>query len=222
MLFFMVVAPTIQYISGFSVWDKFIDDEYYILTNIYITIFNLVYLLIYKISIKKNKSKVEKNKKSDSISCFVTKKHVLILLIISLICFLLSIKIIGFNNLFIRENNSLGLDDGTLNSIFTKLIRVLPTYSAVVSILYFKKNKNIRNFMYILIALLITFILNYPSSVTRYWIGTIYIGIFLILFSKKMRTRTFDFLLITVFLFIFPFFLIMINHFINISKIFHI
>ena len=58
----------------------------------------------------------------------------------------------------------------------------------------------------IVILLILLLCLNFPVSLSRYWIGSVYIGIGLIAFGKYLGTKTFDIGIIFVFAVIFPIF----------------
>lgn len=199
-LFFMLIAPLIQYITGYSVWHYYLDDSKFINLNLYIILFNLIYLIVYKTKTNK-KSKPKKIKNNNYV---ISKRLCLIFILISIFSLLLSIKFIGFSNLFMRGSNSLSLEDATINSIITKVLRVLPVYSSAFSILYYKKEK--KGLLYVFISIIITVLLNFPTSFSRYWIGTVYLGLFILILGEKLNFRSFDYSIILIFILVFPLF----------------
>ena len=201
MLFFMFIAPLIQYLTNYSEWGYLINDNLYISINVLLILFNLLYGVTYFIFNSKQK-KIEYSNKKEDIT--LNKKVLNILFLLSIISYLVLIKIIGFKNLFIRTSNDFGVEDSALNTILNNFMRAIPVYFSVYSILYYKENK--KGITYVIISLIITFLMNYPPALTRYWIGAIYIGIILVLIKEKLNSRTFDIFIVLVFLLIFPMF----------------
>lgn len=197
-LFFLFLAPLLQYISDYDMWNYHLTNEQYIKCNMWLVIWFLIYSFINR-NIKINFQKT----KSDN-RVWIKKSIVYMLLLLSLISLILGIYFIGFKNLFIKSENDIDLGAGNISLIVINLIRSIPTYSTVYSMYYYKKNK--RGIVYVVISFVITFLLNYPASVTRYWIGAIYIGILLVILKKQIKDKTFDLGMIIVLAVIFPMF----------------
>lgn len=195
--FFLFFSPLIQYISGYVMWGYNID-EYYTKANLLIIVWFLFYTISNKTYILK-KEKIEKVKEIN-----LNIKTLKVFLILSVLSFIIAIIIIGFEGLFIREKNAIRLWADNINTIITNLIRTVPVFSTLYAVYYYKKYK--KGILYVIILFLITLLLNYPVSVTRYWIGAVYIGLFLVIFKDIIKNRIFDLGMIFVFLIVFPVF----------------
>ena len=116
----------------------------------------------------------------------------------------IAIVLIGFKSLFVRGENQINFDTGFINTIISDFIRTIPVYAITYAIYYYKKNR--LNMFKIIILLILLLCLNFPVSLSRYWVGSVYIGIGLIAFGKYLGTKTFDIGIIFVFAVIFPIF----------------
>lgn len=194
--FFLFFAPLFQYLSGYALWGYQLNNDDYINTNLLLFIWFVLYSVFYKLKTKekKYKHKIE-----------FTKHNLNIGLIISLLLLIVTIKLIGFQNLFVRNENGISTDIGFVNVILNNAIKIIPAFFFIYSIYYYRnKGKNIK--LYIIFFGIITVMLNYPSSITRYWIGAVYIGIAVVIFNKYIKYKRFDLVLIIIFLVIFPLF----------------
>lgn len=197
-LFFMFLAPLLQYLSDYNMWDYSISNGQYTKNNMWLTVWFLVYDIINKVI----KIKTKEQKKVNLIQ--IKKAIVYVLLVLSVISLIIGIYLIGFKNLFFRDENNVDLGAGNINTIVINLIRSIPVYSLLYSIYYYKKNR--KGILYIVLLSIITILLNYPASVTRYWIGAVYIGILITLIGNHMSDKMFDIIMIVVFALIFPIF----------------
>lgn len=193
-LIFFFIAPIIQYKTGYRVWNYGLDNDAYLNTNLFILLSDFIFMLFYK-KIKKDDIISQEKIKIETTSVFKS-----ILFVCSLICLFIVVKNIGFASLFSREENSYSISgDGMFNTIFTHLLKCIPVYAFFV--FYSEKNKIT---LPSIIILIIICLLNFPTSTTRFWMGAIYIGIFLIIFNKKSKeNRTYDILILLIFTIIF-------------------
>lgn len=191
-LIFFGMAPLAQYLANYNVWGYYISNSYYIKTNLLILVGNIVHTIIYK-----SNRKVSFENDANT----VTKKHESLLMFIAILCLTLLIFNVGFENLFLRTTNSTDFTESTMfNTIITCFLKATPVYC--FTIMYQSSSKiNIKK----LITLLIIFIVNFPASNTRFWMGAIFIGIILLMFVKpKSGSRTQDIILIFTFTILFP------------------
>ena len=193
-LIFNFIAPSIQYITNYKMWNYELSNNQYIMTNLLILFSMIIYKIVYK---KINKNNIIEKEK------IIIKSNILIrfiIFIIAFLCLIIAATNVGFLNLFSRTENIYRLaSDSTLNTIFTHLLKCIPVYAFLV--FYYRKNKlDICS----IILLLIIAILNFPTSTTRFWMGAIYIGIFLILFNNKTKnSRLYDVLILGIFTILF-------------------
>lgn len=195
-LFFFFLAPLMQYLTNCVLWEFKLNDEDYLNSNLII----LLWYIVYNISFYT----IKVNKKSNSEVININNTGLHKLLLFTIIAFFIMIALIGFKNLFIKKYNNLDFGIEFLNTIITNFLRSIPVFFCAYSIYYYRKYK--KNLCYLFISFVLLFIINFPISITRYWIGAIYIGIFLTLFKKYIKYKRFDYIMIFIFLIAFPFF----------------
>ena len=88
------------------------------------------------------------------------------------------------------------------SSLLTYISRNTVTFSFVLSVIYYKKRKNVILLCLQLIALLITCS---PIGMPRFQAATVYIGILILLFPKLTKKRYFIIFFVLAFVFLFPF-----------------
>ena len=205
--FFFFLAPLFQYITGYYPWKYYIADSYFIKGNILILIWLIMYRVMYNALLKRKMRKVNKkivNKKYKFLEVKLNSNILLFLFILSILSLTYMIYNVSFMGLFSRATNNLSFDSGAINTIVTNLCRSIPVFSTLYAYLYVKENK--KNYLVFVLLLLINLIINFPLSITRYWIGIIYIGLFLTIFNKKFQGKRFDYLMVLIFAILFPFF----------------
>lgn len=204
-LIFFVLAPIAQYLSNYHVWNITLSDSTYIKGNLLIILGNIIHMIFYK-----NNNEVyfedDYNKPAKDKSFF--------LLIIALICFVLLILNVGLSNLFLRSTNvSEFSDNKMINTIISSFLKATPVYC--FSLAYITKKK--ININIILIGILV-FLMNFPVSTTRFWMGAIYIGMILMVFVKnKKNNRIQDLMFLVIFTILFP--LTYLFHFYSLEEI---
>mgnify|MGYP006966726925 CR=1 FL=1 len=201
--FFFFIAPLFQYLSSYNVWNIAISEELYLKTNTYVMLCYIIYMVSKKFFINKNFKKhnyniIDVNNENSNLKIIYSEKILILMLILTFISFVFLITNISFNGLFVREINNLSIGDNTISVILENICRAIPIYTCVYSIYFYQKKKFGK--IFILIEFIILFMVNFPTSITRYWIGLVYIGIALI-FNRK-----FDICIIIIFSLIFPIF----------------
>ena len=198
-LFFFGITPIFQYISGYFPWSYYLSDNIFEISNIML----LIWIVIYKITYRYTKCSKSKSKNR---KVHISKETLNICLILSIISVIVLILLVGgVNNLFLRATNNIDLGDNLVNSIITKLVRSIPAYTVVFYVLAVKKNIVKASKIKIVLLIILTVLVNFPVSVTRYWMGTIFIGIILVMSKERMKYRWFDYLMIFIFAIAFPF-----------------
>lgn len=194
--FFLFLAPLFQYVTEYQPWGHFLSHDNLIKTNYTLIIWFILYAITYKISKVKKKTYGEKIQlKNSTVNFFI---------VCSFIALAIAVILIGFKDLFSRGNNQVDFGVGFVNVIISNFIRTIPVYALAYSLYYYKKNK--LNLFKILTLIFLLVFLNYPVSISRYWIGTVYIGIGIIAFGKLLKSKTFDVGIVFVFAVIFPLF----------------
>lgn len=201
-LFFMILAPVQNIIMDVTHWGYSFDSDIVVLANFIVFLWEIIYYFIYY---TKFKSIVTTGNKTRAVSTFkLNKNEQLAITFISFGATVIMIMQCGFFNLFIRDAASFG--EGTFAILFDYLLRSIPPISLVMLL---KQNRVYGNVNKILIALLfvLTFILNSPVALSRFWSATVYLGIFISLVPQKwVKGRKIDYLLIIGLLVVFPFF----------------
>ena len=198
--FFLFLAPLLQYLSNYKMWQFDVKVEDYIKTNIVLFIWFLIYFLFYNYVFKGN---IKSKKEEDAIT--FSKTNLNRFVFISLISLVIMSLLIGFKNLFLRSANNVVISIGFINTIVNNSLRTISVYSLAYSLYYFKKEKKCT-LLYIIVFFILTIILNYPVSTTRYWSGAVYLGIAIIMFKNIIKGRMFDIGLLFVFAILFPIF----------------
>ena len=195
-LIFFCIAPLIQYLSDYEEWGFQISNNDYFKSNLFILVSMLIFNIVYK---GRKKIKSVENFKIKEIN--LKNIHIMLLYMISFVCFVLMILNVGFSNLLSRETNTATLSDNNMfNTIYVHVMKCIPVF-AFTLIYYNKKKIDLGQ----IILLLMILLLNFPTSTTRFWMGAIFIGIFLILFCQKnMKNRLYDMLIIIIFVIAFP------------------
>lgn len=207
---FMCVAPLCQYMSEYYPWRVYLDESDIQVSIFIVILFDLTYTLFYNKKIINLKEGIVTN----SIKSYLTRDKVyytndlVLLFIISIICFTVLVYMIGFYNLFFRSENSLSIENSTINFIIRKFLTAMPAMVIVIFISSNKKNKTFVKSAAIAILFVFTVCSNFPTSTTRYWMATILGGIFLNVFGKRTHTRIVDCAVIIGLSVIFPFFCI--------------
>ena len=200
-LIFFCFAPIIQYLSYKNLWKFELSNYDYIISNLLILFANVIFILVYSYKEKKYlaQNNVQIHPENVVIKTTILTKSILLFLLFA--CLMISISNIGLSNLFSTDENMYSLSSNSMfNTIFGLLCRGIPVY--IFYIFYSEKSKfNILS----LITLIVIIILNFPTSITRFWMGSIYIGVFLIVFNKKNSSkRKYDIVLLAAFALIFP------------------
>lgn len=212
-LLFLVIAPLNQLISGYAPWRERIIDSEIFRANIIIFIYNFTFILSYK---QKYRLTVINKKYEEKLTEIPTSiLFYKILFFISTISFFIGVIIIGFNNLFIRGE---AVITGTTFSIMVDfLIRSIPVLSLSI-FLYSKKalvsySKSIGFNTMVLLLLCYSILLNFPTSLSRFLVGTVYLGLIVSFLPKKFwKYKKFDILFLIVILIFFPLFYFFKNY----------
>lgn len=204
-LFFLFISPMIQYLTNYSPWRYKLKEEDMLECNILIIFVFLIYIIFYKFFFKVKK---EENVESRGVFLYNNNKlYQTIIFTLSIICFLILLLNIGFSGFFNRGSNYTDIvESSALNSVITCFCRSFPVYAFTILFYLNKKYKGNVNRLYLYSSFILLIISNFPTSITRFWMGAIYIGILLIMYSKKINRRTFDVIFCLTFLVLFPIF----------------
>lgn len=201
---FFFIAPLFQYLTSYTPDDYYIEKSLYLKANLIIILWIFVYSLSKRITVKKKQFNHYNDTKYKVSRVLQFKENYLkYLFIINLIVFGIMSIVIGIPNFFIRENNRLGMETSFITDILNNGMRVIPVFSTIYTYYYLKYTG--KKSINLIIFLTITIILNFPTSITRYWLGVVYLGLFVVIFNKFMKNRKFDILIILALFIVFPF-----------------
>lgn len=201
-LIFLIIIPFYQLSSGYAPRNMYLTEYEIIFTNILITLWCIGYYISYNFKSSDIKLRTRKNS-----SIPKRKSFYYLLLISSVICLTYAIATFGFENLFIRD--AAESDEGTFAILIFFLLRAPPAFSLSIFLWTIKKKVWVfhKQQMYLmtLVLTVITFILNYPVSLSRFLIGAVYLGLIVSGFNINLfKGKRFDILLILSIVVIFP------------------
>lgn len=205
---FMSIAPLCQYLSGYFPWGVRISEGD-IEAGVFLTIvWDCIYILFYRKKGRKIKSGVlgKELRKFELGNREYTPLFLMIVFLISIVGFALLVKMIGFYNLFFRSENMLDIENSTINFIVIKFLTALPAMVCTMFMLSYKRKKSHLIMMGIIILIVFSVCANFPTSTTRYWMGTIFIGLALIATVHRKESRIVDYGIVFGLLVAFPLF----------------
>ena len=196
-LIFMVLTPVTQLSSGYSPWKHNYTIETTEKTNFIVLIWIISYIFAYG-----RNCTIKPLKKKQIVD--LNQRNIVILLALSILSVFILVYKCGFVNLFLRDAAVFGT--GTFSILFTYLFRSIPVISLALAI-YEKKKKNNIHIITIVLLVVCMIISNFPVALSRYWSGTVYLGVLLVTMNyKEEMSRKLDYLIIFGLIIVFPLF----------------
>lgn len=205
---FMSIAPLCQYLSGYYPWGVRIDDFDMEIAQLMVVCWSVLYMLFYR----RTKLKAGNHSVGVRIKNYLTADRYFspICLIVIFVCavlgFALLVRMIGFYNLFFRSENALDIENSTINFVVRKFLTALPAMVCAVYLLVIRKKKSVLMVAGLAVLIFATVCSNFPTSTTRYWMGTIFIGIMFVAIIRRKESRLVDYGIIFGLLVAFPLF----------------
>lgn len=204
-LVFLIMAPYSQIISDYAPWGEYLTKSEIIETNLIISVFQITFFVSYLFSQRKILSnplpRLDKTIKTNN-------KYVSYYMLFAIICFPIGVWLFGFNNLFTKNNL---WDDGE-SFLFLIEFLVRSTPVIVLSILLNTRKSNVAikprllN-LKIIVLTIISILLNFPVSLSRFLSGTVYLGLIISFLKDKFwKRKLFDVMVIFSITIIFPLF----------------
>lgn len=212
-MFFLIIAPITQVDTGYAPWGETLSKNETIMANIIIILFNVSFIFAYKLKYNNYKNKFTNSKMMTEIPN--TNNLFYILFSISTVSSIIGVLIIGIENLFVRGEAS--VTGSPFSIMIDFLIRSIPAISLSI-FLYSRKSKvdNTSNIFFniMIFGLLIyTIVFNWPTSLSRFLVGTVYLGILVSWLPEKFwKNKKFDSLIFLVIVIIFPLFYLFKNY----------
>lgn len=192
-LLFFWVAPIVQISTGFSVWGVRIGENDIIKSNIFI----LLWLIVYNMGSFVANDRCWNVKVMEFSS--VSKKSVMILWWFTIV---LTLFIVIKNGFRIEEVSFIESGSRSLLLLVEHSIVAFITFSTLITVLWFKNNKYPKIFSLISICCLL--LTCFPTSLSRYAAGSIYICLIVNLFPCLRKKYRFMLLMIVGIVFLFP------------------
>jgi len=202
MFIFMFISPLIQYFENlFPWWSTYlITDEKIIFANLLITVFILTYIITYKISFNERTNNNQlKNREIINIKLVMG-----IFFIASILCSVYIIVNTGFGNLFARATNSLKIESSSFKLTVSNTFRAVPVIYVAMNLLFMQKNGYVYKKFRFLLTSILMIVVNFPTGTARFWMATVYLGLFLVLKRKFKNPYFFKILVIIGILSVFP------------------
>ena len=198
LLFMMNIAPMIQYYTTNAFLSFEPDDTQIVFTNFLLLLWSVVFYIGYDYSSRNHKpQKKTYNMELQLKGYSTTIVGVLLLIESGYVLF-----VTGFN--IFRNNSAESRFIGTGLPVLSFALRVtLVIVANIISFCLYKKNK--KKLFFPLITLFLTLIIAFPTAIPRFVAATIYGGLILIIFSKKMKSSyLYSIMFIIGFVIIFP------------------
>src|SRR5699024_9384922 len=125
--------------------------------------------------------------------------------ILSIVTGIWIIQRVGISNLFSRSTNSLGIENQSVWLIVNYSIRSLSVMYVSLSILYSQKNGYLHKKYNFILGAVIMLLVNFPTGLPRFWVGSVYVGLLVIIFQKKVNPFLFRMIMLIGILVVFPF-----------------
>lgn len=206
-LVFMVMAPMLHYLSGWSAWGYSLSDGVILRANEVVILWCIFYEIGRLISGSRSKSRRPKRRHL-TLDIPGSPSFRLALLALSAVSFAALVALVGFSSLAVRGEASLDGENNPLFTVLNILLRAIPAISTVVVLLQMKRGRRARRASewFVLGALLaMTVIANNPVSQSRFWTAAVYLGIAIAALPESwLRNGRFDFIVIVGLLVVFP------------------
>lgn len=205
---FMSIAPLCQYLSGYYPWSVRIDDPDMGIAQLMVLFWSGLYMLFYRgLRIKVGTRDVGvRIRRYLTVSRDMSPVYLVVVFVIAMLSFAILVRMVGFYDLFFRSENTLDIENFTVNFVVKKILTALPAMVCAIFLLIVRKKKSLLMIVGIIALAFVTVCSNFPTSTTRYWMGTIFIGIFFVGFIKRKESRLIDYGIIFGLLVVFPIF----------------
>lgn len=207
MFYFMFFAPLVQYTRHSFPWARPADTEVWE-ANVLLFIFSICFILgtkLYKPSKKKTSYR--------DLGRFITEpiesstSFSVILLMISGFILLLALRRKGISGLFVGRNEDVGLYEGTNGSIsmlVTSSSIAFLTFATAYSFSLAKCQRGLQRYILPVFQFLCLLLSYFPTSIPRYSVACIYIGLLLIVMDRFDRGSHFYWFFTVALVFLFP------------------
>lgn len=205
---FMSIAPLCQYLSGYYPWRVRIDDSDIEIAQLIVVLWSVLYRLFYH----RTKLKAKNHSVGSKIRNYLTADRYFSpicltgIFVCTMFGFALLVRMIGFYDLFFRSTNTLDIENSTINFVVKKFLTALPAMACAMYLMVIRKKKSAPMVVGLVVLIFATVCSNFPTSTTRYWMGTIFVGIMFVAMIRRKESRLVDYGIIFGLLVAFPLF----------------
>lgn len=202
MFVFMFLAPVVQYTNQVFPWGDtyLITDEKVIITNFLIFVFFTIYFITYDIFIGKYNKRINREK----VLAFINTKLILnIGFVIAVMSAMYIIYITGFNNLFARSTNNTGLES-VQSLIVNNFLKGFPMTVLLLHIVYWKNNKKTFDILQLIILIISTILINFPTGNPRFQVAVVYLALLISIKQKFKNKYLFQYIFFIGLFLVFP------------------
>lgn len=207
-LFFFGLAPFYQYVSGSAMWGYKATDREYVISNVFILMWSVLYIIAnnFKLSKTKHKQRLKLlvQRQKSEYDYKIRRNALNIMLGLSLLAVVYYIVFVGFENMFVRNTSAnKALSESTpLKLLENHVLKNIALYTFVLHLLE-AKQKKIVNFQFV-VATACLLVCCFPTALSRYAMASIYAGIMIILVDKTRKGRWFITIFILALVVVFP------------------
>ena len=176
-LTFFVIAPFSQLYFGFYPWDYYLSEETVITANFFLFIWGMLVLLVTVFRRQSNKQARQSYEDFFAGMPTVSAGVLIVFLALSLLCVAYLIQSVGLWGLLARGTRVLSLDQ-TSSLLFGTLSSAIPLFTFVFAFVRYKQQKG--GLWWVLCALALLLIADFPLGIARYNAAAIYGGIALL------------------------------------------
>ncbi len=206
MFYFMFFAPLVQYTRHDFPWGRLNDTAVWS-ANVILFLFSLSFI----IGTSLYKAKKREIKRNDGF--FISEpiesstSFSAVLLMISGFIFLLALRRKGVSGLFVGRNENVGLYEGTNSSIsmlVTSISIAFLTFATAYAFSLAKKQRGLQRYVLPFLQFACLLLSYFPTSIARYSVACIYIGLILIVVNRFERGSSFYWFFTVALVFLFP------------------
>lgn len=206
-LVFMVIAPALHYLSGWSAWGYPLADDVILRANVIVILWCGFYEVGRLLPGLRSKAK-RRERRYFTLDVPDSSAFRFVLLALSVVAFGALVALVGFSSLAVRGEASLDGENNPLFTVLNILLRAIPAISTVILLLQMKRSGQARKTTdwFVLVCLLtMTVIANNPVSMSRFWTAAVYLGMVIAALPESwLRNGRFDLVVIVGLLVVFP------------------
>ena len=199
--FFMSIAPLTHYLTGYAPGRYPLSDNVIFGGQLVVLLWCVAYSMARRV---KGGHRAERREKEPTVISTPRWMAPAVLAISLAALAYMAIRLGGLSSLLIRSEAWFDVE-GPLDTVLGYLLRAIPILGCAILFRGKRYSGATYSWLYIIALVPIIILLNYPVSLSRYWIGTVYIGLFVAMIPQNwLGIRRFDLAIILGICIIFP------------------